>query len=268
MWDQAKKIRGSDISFNTSTSQQIDANTIKTHFVFMSTDPSYKISPTKATTINIRHQHQQLTQYSVLHMLTKACLSGTAPSWSGFATQQQLQQLQSLIKKLIRFNYLPASYPTVTQIFNILNSRLFKKHGTLDFVAAKSGYEITVITVETAGEFLDYALVTFLLPMRKAKPHIITKLVRCWKRYDKAAFRSSLMTTRGLHGKLRANFPANTRGKTEGWEQKLERNSRGGNETRGKTAGRIFFVREVPWDGKNFRGKTAVDLTLMAKFQN
>ncbi|ESN97032.1 hypothetical protein HELRODRAFT_178475 [Helobdella robusta] len=49
-----------------------------------------------------------------------------APSWSDFATQQQLQQLQSLIQKLIRFNYLPASYPTVTQIFNVLDSRLFK----------------------------------------------------------------------------------------------------------------------------------------------
>ncbi|ESN99027.1 hypothetical protein HELRODRAFT_162506 [Helobdella robusta] len=50
-----------------------------------------------------------------------------APSWSGFATQQQLQQLQSLLKKLIRFNYLPASYPIVTQIFETLDSRLFKK---------------------------------------------------------------------------------------------------------------------------------------------
>ncbi|ESO02878.1 hypothetical protein HELRODRAFT_174320 [Helobdella robusta] len=87
---------------------------------------SYKIPPTKATTIN-SHQHQQFTPYSVLHMLTKACPSGTAPSWPGFATQQQLQQLQSLIKKLIRFNYLPASYPTVTQIFNTLDSWLFKK---------------------------------------------------------------------------------------------------------------------------------------------
>ncbi|ESO04397.1 hypothetical protein HELRODRAFT_172779 [Helobdella robusta] len=123
--------------------KQIDANTLNTHFASMSTDPSYKTPPKKATTINSR-QHQQFTPYSVLHMLTKACPSGTgfqtfhalktlrshglrgvklfditesliisrikyaAPSWSGFATQQQLQQLQSLIKKLIRFNYLSA----------------------------------------------------------------------------------------------------------------------------------------------------------------
>ncbi|ESO04410.1 hypothetical protein HELRODRAFT_172801 [Helobdella robusta] len=162
MWDQVNKIRGSDKSFNTSTSQQIDANTLNTHFAFMSTDPSYKTPPTKATTIN-SHQHQQFTPYSVLHMLTKACPSGTgfqtfhalktllshgfrgiklfditksliisrtkyaAPSWTGFVTQQQLPQLQSLIKKLIRFNYLPASYPTVTQIFDRLDSRLLKK---------------------------------------------------------------------------------------------------------------------------------------------
>ncbi|ESO02856.1 hypothetical protein HELRODRAFT_174290 [Helobdella robusta] len=54
--------------------QQIDANTLNTHFASMSTDPSYKTLPTKATTINSRHQHQH-TPYSVLHMLTKACPS-------------------------------------------------------------------------------------------------------------------------------------------------------------------------------------------------
>ncbi|ESO00442.1 hypothetical protein HELRODRAFT_175873 [Helobdella robusta] len=59
----------------------------------------------------------QLDHHSILQ---------TAPSWFGFATQQ-LQQLQSLIKKLIRFNYLPASYPAVTQIFNTLDSKLFKQ---------------------------------------------------------------------------------------------------------------------------------------------
>ncbi|ESO04262.1 hypothetical protein HELRODRAFT_172619 [Helobdella robusta] len=143
MWEQVNKIRGSEKSLNTSTVQHIDANTLNAHFASMSTDQSYKIPPTKATAIN-SHQHQQFTPYSVLHMLTKACPSGTeasnystsliisrikyaAPSWSGFATQQQLQQLQSLIKKLIRCNYLPASYPTITQIFNTLDSRLFKK---------------------------------------------------------------------------------------------------------------------------------------------
>ncbi|ESO04379.1 hypothetical protein HELRODRAFT_172749 [Helobdella robusta] len=136
MWEQVNKIRGSEKSLNTSTVQHIDANTLNTHFASMSTNQSYKIPPTKATTIN-SHQHQQFTPYSVLHMLTKACQCGTgfqtfhalktlrshglrgvklfditesliisrikyaAPSWSGFATQQQLQQLQSLIKKLI-----------------------------------------------------------------------------------------------------------------------------------------------------------------------
>ncbi|ESO10380.1 hypothetical protein HELRODRAFT_183705 [Helobdella robusta] len=149
-----KSTRGSDKSFNTSTSQHIDANILNTHFTSMSTDPSNKTPPTKATTIDSR-QHQQFTPYSVLPMLTKACPPSTgldslpacshglrgiklfditesliisrikyaASTWSAFATQQQLRQLQSLIKKLIRFNYLPASYPTVTQIFNPLNSR-------------------------------------------------------------------------------------------------------------------------------------------------
>ncbi|ESN96821.1 hypothetical protein HELRODRAFT_178616 [Helobdella robusta] len=79
MWEQVNKIRGSEKSLNTSTVQHIDANKLNTHFVFMSTDPSYKIPPTKATTINSR-QHQQFTPYSVLLMLTKACPSGTEAS--------------------------------------------------------------------------------------------------------------------------------------------------------------------------------------------
>ncbi|ESO12149.1 hypothetical protein HELRODRAFT_158600 [Helobdella robusta] len=151
MWDQVNKIRGSDKSFNTSTSQQIVENTINTYFASMSTDPFYKIPPTKATTINSRHQHQQFTSFFVLHMLTQttfkyfthskhfAHMVSKASNYStslnasnkqlppGLATQQQFQQLQSLIKKLIRFNYLPASYPTVIQIFNTLDSRVFKK---------------------------------------------------------------------------------------------------------------------------------------------
>ncbi|ESO04108.1 hypothetical protein HELRODRAFT_173196 [Helobdella robusta] len=65
--------------------------------------------------------------FDITESLIISRIKYAAPSWSGFATQQQLQQLQSLIKKLIRFNYLPASYPTVTQIFNTLDSRLFKK---------------------------------------------------------------------------------------------------------------------------------------------
>ncbi|ESO12174.1 hypothetical protein HELRODRAFT_158637 [Helobdella robusta] len=78
MWEQVKKIVGSEKSLNTSTVQHIDANTLNTHFASMSTDHSYKISPTKATTIN-SHQHQQFTPYSVLHILTKACPSGKGP---------------------------------------------------------------------------------------------------------------------------------------------------------------------------------------------
>ncbi|ESO02860.1 hypothetical protein HELRODRAFT_174297 [Helobdella robusta] len=155
----------SEVLTNHST-RQSDANTLSTHFASMSTDPSYKTPPTKVSTINSHYQHQQITPYSVLHMLhpvqvqtiyqpgfqtihtlktlrshglrgiklfdiTESLIISrikyVAPSWCGFATQQQLQQLQFLIKKLIRFNYLPASYPTVTQIFNTLDSRLFKK---------------------------------------------------------------------------------------------------------------------------------------------
>ncbi|ESN96777.1 hypothetical protein HELRODRAFT_163900 [Helobdella robusta] len=76
MWEQVNKIRGSEKSLNTLTVQHIDANTLNTHLASMSTDPSYKIPPTKATTINSR-QHHQFTPYSVLHMLTKTCPSGT-----------------------------------------------------------------------------------------------------------------------------------------------------------------------------------------------
>ncbi|ESO02824.1 hypothetical protein HELRODRAFT_174248 [Helobdella robusta] len=126
MWDQVNKIRGSDKSFKTSTSQQIDANTLNTQFASMSTDPFYKTPPTKAKTIISRHQHQQFISYSVMHILTMTCPSGTgpdglpaclrgikllfditesliisrikyaAPSWFGFTTHQQLQ---SFIKK-------------------------------------------------------------------------------------------------------------------------------------------------------------------------
>ncbi|ESO05986.1 hypothetical protein HELRODRAFT_160090 [Helobdella robusta] len=85
MWEQVNKIRGFEKSLNTSTVQHIDANTLNTHFASMSTDQSYKIPPTKATTIK-SHQHQQFTPYSVLHMLTKACPSGT-----GFQTFHALK---------------------------------------------------------------------------------------------------------------------------------------------------------------------------------
>ncbi|ESO04688.1 hypothetical protein HELRODRAFT_172358 [Helobdella robusta] len=44
-------------------------------------------------------------------------------------------------KKLNRLNYLPASYPTVTQISNILDSRLFKKRKHDYQVATQSTYQ-------------------------------------------------------------------------------------------------------------------------------
>ncbi|ESO04347.1 hypothetical protein HELRODRAFT_172713 [Helobdella robusta] len=69
IWDQVNKIRGSDKSFNTPTSQHIDTNTLNT---YMSTDLFYQTPPTKSTTINNHHQHQQ----PVLHMLKQACPTG------------------------------------------------------------------------------------------------------------------------------------------------------------------------------------------------
>ncbi|ESO07825.1 hypothetical protein HELRODRAFT_170384 [Helobdella robusta] len=65
--------------------------------------------------------------FDITESLIISPIKYAALSWSGFATQHQLQQLQSLIKKLIRLNYLHASYPAVTQIFNTLDSRLLKK---------------------------------------------------------------------------------------------------------------------------------------------
>ncbi|ESN94296.1 hypothetical protein HELRODRAFT_164111 [Helobdella robusta] len=52
----------------------------------------------------------------------------------------------------------------------------YVKQGTLDFVASTSGYKITDVIMGTPKEFLDHALVTCLLPMRKTKPQFITKL--------------------------------------------------------------------------------------------
>ncbi|ESO02862.1 hypothetical protein HELRODRAFT_174299 [Helobdella robusta] len=82
------------------------------------------ISRTQNTPFTWSQRHQIIRHHRITH---HSRIKYAASSWCGFATQQQPQQLQSLIKKLIRFNYLPASYPTVTQIFNPLDSRLFKK---------------------------------------------------------------------------------------------------------------------------------------------
>ncbi|ESN99421.1 hypothetical protein HELRODRAFT_162969 [Helobdella robusta] len=73
------------------------------------------------------HGLRGIKLFDITESLIISRIKYAAPSRSGFAKQQQLQQLQSLIKKLIRFSYLPASYPTVTQIFNTLDTRLFKK---------------------------------------------------------------------------------------------------------------------------------------------
>ena len=66
-----------------------------------------------------------------LHDITESLiisrLKYAAPSWSGFINQQQLKQLQSLLNKLIRLNYLPISYPPISTIFHTLDSRLFLK---------------------------------------------------------------------------------------------------------------------------------------------
>jgi len=66
-----------------------------------------------------------------LHDVTESIiisrLKYAAPSWSGFINQQQLTQLQSLLNKLIRLNYLPINYPSISTIFQTLDARLFIK---------------------------------------------------------------------------------------------------------------------------------------------
>ncbi|ESN93145.1 hypothetical protein HELRODRAFT_181252 [Helobdella robusta] len=97
--------------------------------------------------VSDEHRERGIKLFDITESLIILRIKYAAPSWSGLATQQQHQQLHSLIKKLIRFNYLSASYPTVTQIFNTLDSRLFKKRKHNYQVATQSTYqEKTFIT--------------------------------------------------------------------------------------------------------------------------
>ena len=50
-----------------------------------------------------------------------------APSWRGFANHEHIKQLQSLLNKLIRLNYLPPNYPKIKSIFASLDERLFSR---------------------------------------------------------------------------------------------------------------------------------------------
>ncbi|ESO12418.1 hypothetical protein HELRODRAFT_158945 [Helobdella robusta] len=58
---------------------------------------------------------QVIRQFDITESPIISHIKYAALNWSGFATQP-LQQLQSLIEKIIRLNYLPSSYPAVTQI--------------------------------------------------------------------------------------------------------------------------------------------------------
>ncbi|ESN91361.1 hypothetical protein HELRODRAFT_165387 [Helobdella robusta] len=75
-----------------------------------------------ALKILLPHGLRGFKLFDITESLLISNIKYAALPWSGFATQ--LQQLQSLIKKLIRFDYLPASYLTVTQIFNTLDSKI------------------------------------------------------------------------------------------------------------------------------------------------
>ena len=44
-----------------------------------------------------------------------------APSWCGFANHEHIKQLQSLLNKLIKLNYLPPNYPVIKAIFASLD---------------------------------------------------------------------------------------------------------------------------------------------------
>ena len=64
--------------------------------------------------------------YDVTESLIISRIKYAATSWCGFANNEHIKQIQSLLNKLIRFNYLPPNYPKIKAIFASLE-RLFSR---------------------------------------------------------------------------------------------------------------------------------------------
>ena len=65
--------------------------------------------------------------YDIAESLIIYPIKYAAPSWCGFANSEHLKQLQPLLNKFIRFNYLPSNYPKIKAIFSSLDERLFSR---------------------------------------------------------------------------------------------------------------------------------------------
>ena len=63
--------------------------------------------------------------YDITKSLIISRIKYAAPSWCGFANNEHIKQLQSLLNKLIRLNYLPLNYPKIKAIFSSPDERLF-----------------------------------------------------------------------------------------------------------------------------------------------
>ena len=59
--------------------------------------------------------------YDITEPLTISRIKYAAPSRCGFANNEHIKQLQSLLNKLIRINYLPPNYPKIKAIFASLD---------------------------------------------------------------------------------------------------------------------------------------------------
>ena len=65
--------------------------------------------------------------YDITESLIISRIKYKAPLWRGFANSEHIKQLQSLLHKLIRFNYLLPNYPKIKAIFPPLDERLFSR---------------------------------------------------------------------------------------------------------------------------------------------
>ena len=63
--------------------------------------------------------------YDVVRATTVARMLYAAPSWWGFAGQQEKNRLQSAMRRLIRLRYLPEDSPSFEHLCRTADSRLF-----------------------------------------------------------------------------------------------------------------------------------------------
>ena len=65
--------------------------------------------------------------YDVTESLMISRIKYVAPSWCGFANHEHMKQLQSLLNKLIRLNFLPPNHLKIKSIFASLDDSLLSR---------------------------------------------------------------------------------------------------------------------------------------------